>query len=190
MINLSSYKNLAIATSVKWEIPNFSTAYITDSHFALSLDGNTYTNIGSLLNISDATSDLKPTASDLTVSFSGIPNNNISIILAQQIKGSIITIYRSFYDSNTNQPLDLDPGPGVGNVLMKFKGIVTNFSISDSIDMSTMQSLSTITITCNSMVEVLLNKVSGRKTNNTDFTDSSMSRVQALSFSNFNFGAK
>ena len=73
---------------------------------------------------------------------------------------------------------------------IKFKGIVTNYSISDQIDVSSSTSSSTIALTCNSMVEVLMNKVNGRRTNSSDFTDKSMSKVQALSYSNFNFGAK
>jgi hypothetical protein len=190
MIDLRSYSSLETAILVKWEVPNFSTAYITDYNMSISLNGEVYTNIGNLLNISDTTNNLTPTTSDITISLSGIPTNSISTILSQQIKGSTITIYRGFFNPNTNQLIDLDPGPGVSNVLMKFKGIVTNYSISDQIDVSSSTSSSTIALTCNSMVEVLMNKVNGRRTNSSDFTDKSMSKVQALSYSNFNFGAK
>jgi hypothetical protein len=48
----------------------------------------------------------------------------------------------------------------------------------------------TISITVTSVVELLNNKTSGRRTNPSDFpSESSMSRVSALAKSNFNFGA-
>jgi hypothetical protein len=187
MIDLRSRTSIEYAVLVKWTVPNFDTAYITDYQSNIVFGGQTYTNIGKLLSISGSSSELKASPSDLTIGLSGVPTNAISDILGQQIKGSAIEIYRAFFNPATHTLLTLSDG----NPSLKFKGIVTNFDISDTIDVGALIATSTITLTCNSMVEVLSNKVSGRRTNVTDFpNESSMSRVQALANSNFNFGAK
>ena len=185
MIDLRSYSALESAVFVKWEVPNFSTAYVSDYHIPLSFSGNTYTNIGNLLSVTSIPSELKPSNGELTVTLSGIPTNSIPDILNQEIKGSNIWIYRGYFDATTHQPLAL----GGGNTQLHFKGIVTNYAITDSLEVEGLF-VSTIVLTCNSAVELLSNKYSGRRTNQTDFPGvQDMSRVQALANSNFNFGA-
>lgn len=190
MIDLSSYASIESALMFKWVIPNFETAYLTDYSESLSFDGNTYTNIGKLLEVSGSTSELRASPSGISITLSGIPTGSIGDILSQEIKGSTVDIYRVFLNPVTHTILDLDPGPSVANVLLKFRGIVTNYDISDDIDVNSLTANSIITLTCNSIVEVLSNKVNGRRTNPADFPSTSdMSRVQALANSNFNFGA-
>lgn len=187
MFDLRSYTSIASALLIKWEVPGVSTSYITDYGNDVTLLGNNYTNIGKLLSVSATTSELKTSPNDLTISLSGVPTGSITDILNQEIKGSNITIHRAFFDAATGTTPIIQSG---GNTVMKFKGIVTNYSISDIIDVTAQLATSTITLTCSSMVEVLSNKVSGRRTNPVDFPgESSMSRVQALANSNFNFGA-
>ena len=186
MIDLTSYASLESAILVKWDVPNFSTAYLTDYNIPLAFGGQTYTNIGNLLSVSSVTSELKPSKGELTIGLSGVPTNSISDLIGQEIKGSQLWIYRSYFNSQTHQPLSL----GGGNTQLHFKGIVTNYAITDDIDLGAGVATSTITLTCNSAVETLSNKVSGRRTNQADFPGvSDMSRVQALANSNFNFGA-
>lgn len=190
MIDLSSYTAIETAILVKWIIPDFETALLTDYKTPVSFNGDTYTNIGNLLDITGAVSELKASPSEMSISLSGIPTGSVSNIISHQIKGSEIYVYRAFYDPSTHAAMDLDPGPGTGNVLLKFKGIVTNYDISDDVDTTSLTATTTITLTCSSIVEVLSYKTNGRRTNPMDFpNDSSMSRVQALSNSNFNFGA-
>lgn len=186
MIDLRSYASLESAVLIKWVVPNFSTAYLSDYHTVLSYNGDTYTNIGTLLSVSSSTSEIKPSRGEITVSLSGVPTGSISTILNQEIKGSTIWIYRGYFNAQTHQALDL----GGGNTQIQFKGIVTNYSITDDIDLGAGIATSTITLTCNSAVETLSYKISGRRTNSSDFPDTQdMSRVQALANSNFNFGA-
>lgn len=186
MIDLRSYSSLESAVFLKWEVPNFSTAYLSDYHTPLSFNGQVYTNIGTLFSVSSATNELKPSRGELTISLSGVPTGSISTILNQEIKGSNIWIYRGYFNAQTHQPLNL----GGGNTHLHFKGIVTNYSISDDIDLGAGIATSTITLTCNSAVETLSYKVAGRRTNQADFPGTAdMSRVQALANSNFNFGA-
>lgn len=187
MINLTSYPSIESTLLVSWVIPNFSTAYITDYTNPVSDGVNLYTNIGNLLGVSSVVSELTSTPGEITVSLSGIPTASISQILEQEIKGSKIEIARAFFNPSTHQPLILQSGT---NTFKRFVGIVTNYAISDSVDVNAGFAVSTITLTCASSVEVLGRKISGRRTNPEDFPgESSMSRVRALANSNFNFGA-
>lgn len=188
MIDLRAYSGLEIATLVTWAVPNFDTAYVTDYTSSITSSGTTWQNIGNLLGVSQTTSELQSTPGEITVSLSGIPTNSISDLFNQEIKGSTITIYYAFYDPSTHQPINVN---GSTHILQKFKGIVTNYSISDSVEVADSLAVSTITLTCNSIVEILAAKRNGRRTNPQDFPgESSMSKVQALSNSNFNFGAR
>ena len=191
MIDLRSYKSIEIATLVKWEVPNFDTAYISDYTTPLSDGTNSYTNIGTLLGVSSTVSELTNSPGEVTVNLSGIPTGSIGDILNEEIKGSDITIIRAYFDSITHQAIDLAPSiPGENNAFTIFKGIVTNYAISDSIDNGQGLAVSTITLTCASYLEVLANKTNGRRTNPADFPDEkSMDRVRALANSNYNFGA-
>lgn len=189
MIDLSSYQSIMTTTLVKWIIPNFDTARVTDFRYTITFNGEDYTSIGGLLNVSSATSELKASANQVSVTLSGVPTGSISTVLNEEIKGSEIYIFRGFFDPETLEAIDIDPSAAVANTQLKFKGIVTNYDISDDVDVSSLTAKSTIVLTCSSIVEVLTNKVSGRRTNPVDFADSSMSRVQALANSNFNFGA-
>ena len=181
MIDLRTATSIETAVLVKWDVPNFDSAYLTDHKDSITYDGHTYTNIGNLLSISGTISELKSTPGDVTVHLSGVPTGSISTLLAQQIKGSSMTMYRSIMDSQNHI---------VTTTVMKFKGIVTNYAISDSVDVGAQLAVSTITLTCNSFIEVLNVKKVGRRTNPADFPNEySMNRVRALANSNFNFGA-
>lgn len=181
MIDYRSYTSLSSSLFIKWVIPNFETALISDYHSNYTIAGDVYTNIGRLLAVTSPVSELKTSPSEITISLSGIPTNSVSDILSKQIKGSSIQVTRVFFDAVTNAEI---------NALLKFKGIVTNYDISDDVDVAAQIATTTITLTCASIVEVLSKKISGRRTNPMDFADeSSMSRVQALANSNFNFGA-
>lgn len=187
MIDFSNRHAIESAIFIKWVVPNFDTALLSDYHTATTFGGDTYTNIGNLLSVSATTSELKASNSEISITLSGIPTGSVGDILNEEIKGSELTIYRGFFDPATHELLDLSPN---ANPLLKFKGIVTNYAISDDIDMGSNIATTTIVLTCNSIVEILSNKVAGRRTNPRDFPDEfSMNRVLALSNSNFQFGA-
>lgn len=187
MIDFRSYSALESAVFIKWTIPNFETAYLSDYNIPLTFGGNTYTSIGKLMSVSSTTTELKVSPAEVSVGLSGIPTGSISDILTKEIKGSSLEIYRGFFNPTTHALLDLTPS---SNPLLKFKGLVTNYDITDEFEYQTNTFMTSITLTCNSIVEVLSKKVNGRRTNPSDFPgESSMSRVQALANSNYNFGA-
>jgi hypothetical protein len=109
--------------------------------------------------------------------------------LNYKVKGSNIKIYRAFFNPDTGQLLGIS-----GNPAQKFQGIISNFDISDDLESGDQTGTITLTLTCTSVVELLNNKVTGRRTNPIDQkqfypTDVSMDHVLALANSNFNFGA-
>lgn len=186
MIDFRSRTAIETALFIKWIIPNFDPAYVSDYNTAFTFEGNTYTNIGNLLSVSAFTSELRASPNELSVSLSGIPTDSVATILDQEIKGSEITVYRGFFDPATHTLLSV---AGDTNPVIKFKGIVTNYEISDDVDVNSLTATTTILLTCSSSVEVLSNKTSGRRTNVLDFPgEDSMNRVTALANSNFNFG--
>lgn len=190
-VDLRSFVAIETAVLLRWEVPGLDTAYLTDYSQSLTADGDLYINIGNLLNITGPTSELKASPNEITITLSGIPTNAVSDILNKQIKGSKLWIYRAFFNATTSALIDIDPAlAGTQNVLLKFRGIVTNYDISDSVEVDGRIAVTTITLNCSSLVEVLNKKRSGRRTNSQDFpNESSMNRVQALANSNFNFGA-
>jgi len=186
MIDLSSYATIESALFLKWEVPNETPAYLSDYHTDVTIDGNIYTNIGTFLGATAPQSELKASRSQLTISLSGIPTGSVQDILTQEIKGSSVQLFRGFFNASTHALLDLSPSD---NPVSQFKGVVTNYAVSDNYDNVAGTATTTISLTCNSIVEVLQKKVSGRRTNQNDFDDNSMDRVQALANSPFNFGA-
>lgn len=189
MIDLRNYRNLQTNMFVRLDIPGYQVLTFSDYHRSLSLNGTNYTGLGQLLSISDTASNLRAAPADIVVAISGIPSGRISEFLTYKIKGSAISILRAFSDSETGEILNI-----AGNPVGKFQGIVSNYEITDDLDIGADTGTVTINISATSVVELLNNKISGRRTNPTDQLnlypgDQSMNRVPNLAKSNFNFGA-
>lgn len=189
-LNLSAYKSIQTNIFVVIYAPS-QTLTFSDYHKSFTLPssvdgaGKTYTGLGQLLSVSQTTNSLRASREELTISISGIPSANVSAILNTKIKGSIIQVSRGFFDPNSSAYIN-----GAG----KFRGIISNFEISDDLNMGSDTGEVVLTLTATSVVEMLNNKITGRRTNPTDQkqfypTDTAMDRVPALAKSNFNFGA-
>jgi hypothetical protein len=165
-------------------IPNYDTLTFSDYHKSYTISGTVYDGLGQLLNISNTEDNLRAAPSDVTISISGIPSTNVTDILNNRIKGSACEIYRAFFNVETGELLSIS-----GNPAGKFQGIVANYDISDDLSMGSDLGTITLTLTVTSVVELLNNKISGRRTNATDFPAGEMARVAALAKSNFQFGA-
>lgn len=187
-IDLSSYSAVQTALFCDLIIPDVGTFYFSDYYRPITLNSVTYTGIGNFLSITDSYSELKVNQSEVTMSISGIPNTSIGDFLNNKVKGSSINVIRAFFNPETGVIL-----PIAGNPTGKFKGLVNNYSINETWDGQS--SSNTVSLMCSSIVGLVQNKISGRRTNNIDQkalypTDTSMDRVISLSNSNFNFGAK
>jgi hypothetical protein len=188
-INLSAYRNIQTNLFVKLDIPGYQILTFSDLHKSISFGGTSYTGLGQLLAITNTTSNLRASPEDVSVTISGIPTTNIADILNNKIKGSSIKIYRGFFNPSTGELLNI-----AGNPAGKFQGVVSNFDITDDLEMGSDTGTISLTLTCTSVVELLNNKITGRRTNPIDQNifypnDTAMDRVPSLAKSNFNFGA-
>ena len=184
-LDLSNYKSVQTNLFVKMVVPGYATLTFSDYHKDYDIGGVTYQALGELLSVTNTSDELRASRKEITVVISGIPTGNISEILNNRIKGSELIVYRGFFDPDTGELL-----PIVGNPAGKFHGVVSNYEIADDLSMGDDTGEITIALNVTSVVELLNNKVSGRRTNPIDFpNEASMDRVSALAKSNFNFGA-
>jgi hypothetical protein len=155
----------------------------------VTIDGESYVGLGKLLGVTSTVSELKGSTSTVTLTISGIPNTSINEILTSSLKGSPVKIYRVVFNPVNNVQLAIP-----GNPAGRFFGIVNNYTLEEDFDIENRTSTNTINIECNSVMEFLENKISGRKTNPESMklfypNDVSFDRVPNLVGANFNFGA-
>lgn len=185
-IDLSTYRAVEASMCVKLEVTNGNTYMMTDSITPLTLNSEVYNALGYFLNITDSSSELRLTNSELTISLSGIAWSSVSDFMSESIKGSKITVIRGFFDPTTHVLL-----PIAGNPTGKFKGIINNYAINESFDKR--DETCTISLICKSQVGMVATRVAGRRTNPADEklffpADNSMNRVPSLSNAKINFG--
>jgi hypothetical protein len=185
-ITIPEYKATAASAAVS-TILTFS-----DSAFkeAIVYDSLTYMGLGTLLNVTSTTSELRPSSSELSITISGVPNSSIAEIVNSKIKGCGVAIFRALYDPNNGgDALNINSG----NVLARYRGFVNNYTLSEEYDVVSRVSKNALVLICKSSIDVLQNKMSGRLTNPTSNKrffplDLSMDRVPALQNTSFNFG--
>jgi hypothetical protein len=155
----------------------------------ITVAGVTYTGLGSLLSISNVTQDVKSTSKDLTISLAGVDGTNVGLVLQNNIKGSVVEVWRGFFDSN-NQILTIG---GVLQFFKRYQGIVNNINIQETFDNQLRRRIATVSISCASFKVVLQNRISGEKTTSTLWqnkhpNDTSMNRVAVITAQYFDFG--
>lgn len=173
-----------------------TTYYISNCYKEVVYGGNTYQALAGFLTISEIQNNISNANDEVQVSLSAIPPIYIEKTLDTQIKGGEINIYRVFFDYRTQEVI-------TGAIYRRFTGIISNYSVQEDINVEgqTPEVNHTITIIASSIMGVLENKVSGRRTNQEDYqivwaelgnsaTDPSMNRVEALFNSSFDFGKK
>lgn len=155
-------------------------------------NGITWTGIGPFLGISDFVDEIQASNSDLTISIGGLPDNPdpMATVLATNYKGTKVEIYRAFYNPSTE---DLYTQGGTYGPFLRFKGYVTNYSITEQVEPFSKERTNTITLNVASIHRILESKITGRRTNASDQArfypnDKSMSRVSSLQNTTFNFG--
>jgi hypothetical protein len=172
------------------------TYYISNCYKAVTHNSKTYQALAGFLTISEIQNNISNANDEVQVSLSAIPSAYIAAVLGTQIKGGDVNIYRAFFDYNTQEVI-------TNQVYKRFAGIVSNFSVQEDIE-TVAQDIGvthTITIIASSIMGVLENKVSGRRTNQQDYQiyyteidnnnyafDQSMDRVDTLFNQSFDFG--
>lgn len=165
------------------DVYTFSSSYKNET-----INGQVYLALGGLLNVGAQQRDIRVTSFDTSVTLSGIGSENIYIVMATKLKGSLIEIYRGFYDTNYN----------LVNSVLRFNGVITSYSISEELDTDARTDVFTIVVNCSSYKTVLENRVAGRQTSPNHWNeydgapsvfDTSMTNVPNLTNAYFDFGA-
>jgi len=172
-------------------VVNTTTYYISNAYGPITYAGNTYTQLGHFMNMSEIQDDLKVTNNQISVSLSGIPPddgspNYMNIVLNSNLKGSAIRIYRAFFDISTGYYTPTA-------VYLRYSGYVSNYSLNENWDQENKLVSNAIGIQCSSIHAIMEKKYSGRRTNDGDqkfwFSgDTGMYKVKSLADSQFDFG--
>jgi len=155
----------------------------------ITVSGITFTNLGALLNVGDVQRDMKATSDDMTIQLTGINPASVALILSNDIKGSLVEVWRGFFDSN-NQIITTP----TTQFFKRYQGIISSVSITEDFNSELRQRIATCSIACSSMRRILENRLSGVKTNQNNWqflypNDTSMNRVAEISNQYFDFGA-
>jgi len=192
-IDLSGYDQVGAAMFVRLDIPGTGILRLSNYHKPVSLtesDGSDYTydQVGILLQIGDTMNELRASTNEVSVGLSGIPVSYAVGIQQVKLKGSQIDIRRVFMDPVTDEILDI-----TGNPVIAFRGVVNNYGFSEQFNQFSDSSSIAINVSCSSIVDVLENKLAGRRTNKEDMrkfypSDTSFDRVTEIAGRAFNFG--
>lgn len=156
---------------------------------AITVGGNTFSGLGSLLSVGAVNREIKATSIDMVIGLIGIDPTNVNLVLSSNIKGSTIEIWRGFFDSNyqiITSPLT--------QFFKRYQGIVSNISLTEDWNDDVRSRTVTASISCTSFRAILENKINGIRTNLNSWqqqyaSDASMSRVAAISGQYFDFGS-
>lgn len=187
---LTSYKAIESNLFIKITLES-STLLFSDRLVSTVINGDTYVGLGKLLSVSASSSEIRASSGEVTVGISGIPNSAITDITNSNIKGSSIKIVRGLFNAVTGEFLS----SVTGNPVTRFTGFVNNLALQEDYDVDNRISSNTLLMVCASNVDILSNKIAGRKTNAASqktfySTDVSMDRVSALESTYFDFGAR
>jgi len=155
----------------------------------ITVNGISFTNLGSLLQLGDIKSNVKATSSDLSISLTGVDGTNVYIVLNSDIKGSTIEVWRGFLDSN-NQIITTP----TQQFFKRYQGIVSNYSVTEDWNQEARTRVATVGLSCASFRTILENRVGGIRTTPNSWQskypgDTSMNRVQSISGAYFDFGS-
>jgi hypothetical protein len=164
-----------------------TTYYISSNWKPVTVDGNNYSELGAFLTVSNIDDNLKYNANNLALTLSGIPSGQdyLRQILESPVKGGNVTLKRAFVDNST---MELKSG-----VYTRFKGVITNFKIDETVNVLSKQMDYAVTVLLASQLTVLSEKITGQRTNPEDrkrlfSADKSFNRVPILFNTAFDFG--
>lgn len=197
-INLTGYTQIESALFVRIEIENYrltvggaatpTVLTFSDYYRSIEIDSEDYLPLGKLVSIGTAKSEIKTSGDTMTIALSGIPDSQIQEILASDIKGSFVKVWRVLFDAETGTILSI-----AGNPAGRFFGYVNNYSLQEEYEILELSGTNTILFECASYFSLLNSFINGRRTNPVDQkflypTDTSFDRVPNLVGNNYNFG--
>lgn len=189
-INAVNGSQINHAEFVKLTVGNTATVYtFCNAAAPITVGGITFSNLGALLSVGDVQRDIKATSDDMTIQLTGINPTNVSLILSSDIKGSLVEVWRGFFNSN-NQIITTP----TTQFFKRYQGIINSVSITEDFNTDARTRIATCSISCSSMRRILENRLSGVKTNQNNWqfiypNDTSMNRVSEISNTFFDFGS-
>jgi hypothetical protein len=189
-INAVTGSQINHAEFVKLTVGNAATVYtFCNAAAPITVGGITFANLGALLNVGDVQRDIKATSDDMSIALTGIDPANVGIILGNDIKGSLVEVWRGFFDSN-NQIITTP----TTQFFKRYQGIINSVSITEDFNSEMRTRIATCSISCSSMRRILENRLSGVKTNQNNWqflypNDTSMNRVSSIANTYFDFGS-
>ena len=188
-INAVNSSSIRHAEFVRLTVGTAGTVYtFCNAAAPVTVSGITFSNLGALLGVGDVQRDMRSTSDDMTISLTGIDPSNVSLILSNDIKGSLVEVWRGFLDSN-NQIITTP----TTQFFKRYQGIINNVSITEDFNTQMRTRIATCSISCSSMRRVLENRLGGLKTNQSNWQffypgDVSMNRVATIANTYFDFG--
>ena len=190
-INAVTGSQINHAEFVKLTVGTAGTVYtFCNAAAPITVGGNTFANLGALLNVGDVQRDIKATSDDMTIALTGIDPTTVGIILGNDIKGSLVEVWRGFFDSN-NQIITTP----TTQFFKRYQGIINSVAITEDFNSEARTRVATCSISCSSMRRILENRLSGVRTNKSNWqfiygtSETSMNRVSEISNTYFDFGA-
>ncbi len=189
-INAVTGSQINHAEFVKLTVGNAGTVYtFCNAAAPITVGGITFSNLGALLSVGDVQRDIKATSDDMTIALTGIDPSNIALILSNDIKSSLVEVWRGFFESN-NQIITTP----TTQFFKRYQGIINSVSITEDFNSEARTRIATCSISCSSMRRILENRLSGVKTNQNNWQfiyagDTSMNRVSEISNTFFDFGS-
>lgn len=182
MTDLSNYTS-AVGTELFFRADiNGHPLRFGDGDIARTIDGDVYSNLGDLLNISHTVNSIEIARNELIVTISGLSAANIAAVTSSNAKYSPVTLYRAWINPQDDSIID---------VQQRYNGYISRIVFEETWDAP--DSEFTIALECVNATNRFTNFVSGRRTNDADMkrffpTDTSFKRVAKITNANFNFG--
>lgn len=193
VLDLRTYDSIYSALFVKITVPEYEILRFSNHYKPYTLtesDGTSaqYTNLGSLLSISDGVSNIRANPEGITITITGVPYTAIAVATEQKLKGSKVEMRRLFLNGSNYQ--------AISTPVLKFQGFVENYTVAEDFpeELGASTSTCSIALACSTLYDLYQNKTAGRRTNDYDQKrlypgDLSMDRVATIAGANFNFGA-
>lgn len=183
--------NIRYADFVRVTTPSATYRFTTapTSITVSAVDALPFSGVGQLVQVGNATRDIKSTANETTFTLVGIDTAMLGWVLGQEVKGSKIEAWHGFFNTNG----ELITTGGTGGLYKFFTGYINSFSISEQWMEEVRMMTGLIQVAASSIQLILQNRVAGRYTNDNSwqfFTpgDTSMNRVPFIANINYQFG--
>jgi hypothetical protein len=186
-INALNSNQINFAEFVRLTLPT-QTLTFCNAAGPITVNGISFTGLGSLLQIGDIQKNVKANSGELQISLTGIDPTNVGLVLGSQLKGSKIELWRGFL--NANNQIITTP---TTQFFKRYQGIINNVAINEEFNDQLRQRIATCVVSSASMRAVLDARIAGIKTNEQSWkefypNDTSMDRVAVIASTYFDFG--